>query len=236
MAPSPAADCRHERRGPGPGRSGSASSGANSARHSGQHQDRRDDEASHGLAVLWPELAGNDTSAVQTGNQRQAAVGNRGLVEAGERRELVQFADQQARQHHKPPVADDRRHMRHHLPQQGRYRTGMCGGDRLGPVEIGHDQRAHQRLEYRLLAREIEVERAFGSACACCDVFHPRGGETLLGKNIERRIEQLGGARILAAAWQLAHDHTITDWSVIIKCYPNSASRESRYWLACCNS
>ena len=32
-----------------------------------------------------------------------------GLVEAGERRELVQFADQQARQHHEPPVADDRR-------------------------------------------------------------------------------------------------------------------------------
>ncbi len=171
------------------------------------HQHRGHDQPGHRLAVLRPELARIDALAVQAGDQRQGAVDHGRLVEAGELGKLVELADQQARQHDEPAVANDARPGAAPPAAAAAPPAHVCRRHRLGAVEVGHDQRAHQRLEHRLLAREVEIERALGRPRPRRDVLHPRSGEALLGEHVECRVEQLGGAGVLAAAGQCGHAH-----------------------------
>ena len=91
---------------------------------------------------------------------------------------------------------------RHGLPQQRRHRPCMARRRGLGQVQVGHDQRAHQRLEHRLLAREVEIERALGGPARAAMSSIRAAAKPFSANTVERRVEQLGRAGILAAAGQ----------------------------------
>ena len=50
-----------------------------------------------------------------------------------------------------------------------------------------------QRLEHRLLAFEVEIDRALGDAGARGDVVHARGGEALFGEQASAASRISGG-------------------------------------------
>jgi hypothetical protein len=87
------------------------------------------------------------------------------------------------------------------------------------------------RLEQRLLALEVEVERALGDAGARRDVVEARRRKAALDKEIERRGHELARALVLAPAASRSRARRsgrrlvmgrgmhwfwlVTDWSVI---------------------
>src|SRR5712692_8552343 len=66
--------------------------------------------------------------------------------------------------------------------------------------DVGDDGLPHHRLEQLRLVREIEVERALGDAGALGHRVEPRRREAALGKAGERRVQNLPGPCLLAAA------------------------------------
>jgi hypothetical protein len=59
---------------------------------------------------------------------------------------------------------------------------------------------ADHGLEQFFLAGEIQKQRALGHPGARGHFIHPRGGIALFHKQVERRVQQLPGARLFAAA------------------------------------
>ena len=68
----------------------------------------------------------------------------------------------------------------------------LVPGDRFAALgQQRHDGLAHDRLEKRLLALEIQVQRALAHAGACGHVIEPRGGIALLDEKVQRRLDVL---------------------------------------------
>src|SRR5262245_19115434 len=96
-------------------------------------------------------------------------------------------------------TVDDRlpattQNLRHQLPR----RTAMGSHQLLDHLDHGQRGLTHQLLEQRVLVGEVEVHRPLGDAGAARHVLEPRRGEPALGEHLERRVEQLGRALLLA--------------------------------------
>jgi len=74
-----------------------------------------------------------------------------------------------------------------------RLRQGLTLGD------DGHDRLAHDGLEQRFLALEVEVECALGDPGAPRHFLEPGGGEAALDENLERGGNDFRGTGRLAA-------------------------------------
>jgi hypothetical protein len=165
---------------------------------------------------VMPELSASYRLLQAPAHDREHARDHLPVIELGEFRETLPFADDQ-RDDVLAAGAKDLRHeyVENHLHQRpnGKVPSG-CSAD-------GANQRAqarpYQLLEQGLFVAEIKVKGAFGDACPPGNVIEPGCGKSTRGKLGERRIENSlapFGAPVLALTVGMPAA-LVTDWSVI---------------------
>ena len=108
------------------GSNGSASCGANTARQTAIISTGATTRRATASLSCGRNSPASTPRRVQPGDQGQGPVDHGRLVEPGELGKLVQLADQQAREHHEPAIADDRGQHRCRAAQQGCHRPRMA--------------------------------------------------------------------------------------------------------------
>jgi hypothetical protein len=163
------------------------------------HDQRRDERANRVVDVHRAELAAVDAALDGAREEPGAALDHFGVVEAGELGEVLRLRDHQLRYARVPGGADRVPPAGDQRPQEVRRLALELVDPLLGRLDRADDARADHRLEQVFLAVEVEVDRALRDARALRDVVEPRGGVAALHEEVERGVEDLARARLLAA-------------------------------------
>src|SRR6266545_2163628 len=169
------------------------------ARHNGVHQGGHGELGRDGN-VDRPEFAGFDPALQYAPHQTMTAGDDFLVVEAGELREIAGFGNHQAGNSRERRLAHQPEILAHQLFEEIPRATGEGLGEGLALLDDGDDRLADQRLEQRFFVFEVEVDRALGDAGATGDIFELRGREPAVGKDFERRGDDLLGPSVLATA------------------------------------
>src|SRR6185295_3888360 len=81
--------------------------------------------------------------------------------------------------------------------KQRRNRTMMVAREIRQKRKALGDGLVQESFEHGFFALEIEVDRPLGNAGALTDILHARRGESLLGENKKRRLEDFLRSRVL---------------------------------------
>ncbi len=165
----------------------------------GREQQGRDHTVDRVLDVDRAELAAGDPAAEQRGEQPPAPADDLIEIEPRQLREVARLGDHQLGQRREPRAVHLLDEHARDIHQEPRHRPRSLGrGFEL--LQGRHEVAAHHRLEQLFLVLEVEVSGSLGHSCPGRHVLQPRGGEAPLGEAIQRGLQDLPGAGILATA------------------------------------
>ncbi|EEF22379.1 conserved hypothetical protein, partial [Ricinus communis] len=164
-----------------------------------QGEHRGDEHLGHRRDVDRAEFTPRDAPFEHRRHGPGAAGDDFFLVKAGQLREIVRFGHDElddagslGRAQPLPPGVDQ-------LAQQVGAVAVELGDGRFRLPDHGHDIAAHDGLEQLFLVFVIQVQGALGHAGAARDVFQACGGVATLDEQVDGRLQQLLGPRVLTA-------------------------------------
>ena len=156
-----------------------------------QHHHRQHQRIHGFVDVHVAELAALDAAPKQVADQALAGFHHLVDVELGDLREMAHLGHDEHEHRRGGAVEDRPPPARHRVAQHLGRRAVMApqlfraDGDRISEVVRDH------RLQQRILAGVVQVERALGHACVGRHVVHAGCGKAFVDENLECRLEQL---------------------------------------------